>query len=138
MAIIVNNTITIDERELDFTAIRAQGAGGQNVNKVNSAVHLRFDISASSLPEECKKRLLVSNDSRITDGGIIVIKAQRSRSQIKNREHAISRLIKLIDTAASPPKKRRPTKPTRAARERRLSTKNRRSKIKQMRKKVPE
>ncbi len=138
MEIIVNDTISIDERELDFSAIRAQGAGGQNVNKVSSAVHLRFDISASSLPESCKNRLLASNDSRITEGGIIVIKAQQSRSQIKNREHAISRLVKMIDAAARIPKKRRPTKPTKAAKERRLLSKNRRSKIKQMRKKVPE
>ncbi len=138
MEITINNTITIDEREVEFSAMRAQGAGGQNVNKVNSAVHLRFDIAASSLPEECKKRLLAKNDSRITEGGIIIIKAQQARSQVKNRAHALSRLIKLINSATASHKKRRPTKPTRAAKEKRLASKNRRGNIKQLRKKVSE
>ncbi len=138
MKIVINNTISIDEREVEFSAIRAQGAGGQNVNKVNSAVHLRFDIAASSLPEECKQRLMAKNDSRITEAGIIIIKAQQARSQQKNRDHALSRLIKLIASTTTSQKKRRPTKPTKAAKEKRLASKNRRSNIKQMRKKVEE
>lgn len=134
--IVVNQNISIDESELDFQAIRAQGSGGQNVNKVSSAVHLRFDINASSLADEYKQQLLNFQDQRITGDGVIVIKAQERRSQLKNRQEAIGRLCDLIRQATARQKKRRPTRPTKGAKERRLKQKSQRGQVKQMRGKV--
>jgi ribosome-associated protein len=128
----------VDEREVEFSAIRAQGAGGQNVNKVSSAIHLRFDIHASSLPDEVKARLLGLNDSRITQEGVFVLKAQQHRTQEMNRSDALERLQEVIDSVASPPKKRRPTKPTYGSKQRRLEGKSQRSTIKSLRGKVDE
>ena len=110
--------------------MRAQGAGGQNVNKVSSAVHLRFDIAASSLPEPVKERLLAVGDQRITTDGVVVIKAQTHRSQDKNRAEALQRLQELVDSVATPPKPRKPTKPTKASKERRLQGKTQRGEVK--------
>ena len=128
----------VDEREVEFAAIRAQGAGGQNVNKVSSAIHLRFDIHASSLPEDIKERLLALNDSRITDAGVFVLKAQQHRTQEMNRNDAMTRLQEVVDSVAVPPKARRPTKPTYGSRQRRLEGKSQRSEIKNLRGKVDE
>ncbi|BBM02158.1 alternative ribosome rescue aminoacyl-tRNA hydrolase ArfB [Microbulbifer sp. GL-2] len=124
--------------EVQFSAVRAQGAGGQNVNKVSSAIHLRFNIPASSLPEKIKQRLLQLSDRRVSSDGTVVIKAQNFRTQEKNREDALSRLQQLIEQAAEIPKRRIPTKPSRGAKERRLQSKNRRSQVKTMRGKVKE
>ncbi len=129
---------TVREEEVEFTAIRAQGPGGQNVNKVSSAVHLRFDIRASSLPEEVKQRLLARGDQRITAEGVVVIKAQASRSQEANRADALGRLQALVDGAAQAPKARRPTRPTLGSQRRRLQAKGERSAVKAGRGKVVE
>ena len=120
----------LDEREVVITAIRAQGAGGQNVNKVSSAIHLRFDITASSLPDDVKARLLALNDSRITEAGVLVLKAQQHRTQEMNRSDALARLQEVIDNVAAPPKYRRATKPTFASKQRRLEGKSLRAGIK--------
>ena len=125
--------VLIDPLEVEFSAIRAQGAGGQNVNKVSSALHLRYDIPASSLPEDVKERLLALRDSRITQEGVLVLKAQKHRSQDMNRADALARLQELVDGVAAPPRVRRPTKPSYGAKQRRLEGKSQRSEIKSLR-----
>ncbi len=126
----------VDEREVEMSAIRAQGAGGQNVNKVSSAIHLRFDIAACSLPEEIKARLLALADSRLTLDGVLVLKAQQHRTQEMNRADALMRLQEVIDSVSRAPKPRRATKPTYGSKQRRLEGKSQRSETKSLRGKV--
>ena len=132
----ISANVAIPDNEIGISAIRAQGSGGQNVNKVSTAIHLRFDIKASSLPDFYKERLLQLSDQRITKDGVIVIKAQESRSQESNREEALTRLQELIKSVAIVRKKRRPTRPTAGSRIKRLDGKNRRAAIKSLRGRV--
>lgn len=133
MAIKLTDTVELDESELDFSAIRSQGSGGQNVNKVSSAIHLRFDIAASTLPDFYKERLLAFKDQRISKEGVIVIKAQQYRTQEKNREDAIARLVQLIQAATVVEKPRRPTRATKSSQQRRMDQKTQRGRIKALR-----
>ncbi|EAO0855606.1 aminoacyl-tRNA hydrolase [Salmonella enterica] len=134
--IAISRTVSIADNELEITAIRAQGSGGQHVNKTSSAIHLRFDIRASGLPEYYKQRLLTASHHLISDDGVIIIKAQEFRSQELNREAAIARLVAVIKELTAEQKSRRATRPTRASKERRLSSKAQKSSVKALRGKV--
>jgi ribosome-associated protein len=136
MSLRISNQISIPLAEIQFQAIRAQGAGGQNVNKVSSAVHLRFDIAASSLPASYKERLRKLNDQRINSEGVIIIKAQRFRSQEKNRGDALDRLRDLVKAAGTRRKQRKPTRPTRGSQKRRMDSKTKRGQLKSQRSRV--
>ena len=125
--------IAIPDTEIDIHAVRSQGAGGQHVNKVSTAIHLRFDVAASSLPESCKAQLLLLKDHRISKDGVITIKAQQSRSQEQNREDAMARLRELIQRATIPRKKRKATKPTKGSQQRRVEHKKKRGRLKALR-----
>ena len=132
----ISSHVTIPDSEIDIHAMRSQGAGGQNVNKVSSAIHLQFDITASSLPPFYKEELLKLRDNRISADGVITIKAQQHRSQEQNREDALARLLELIQSVAIPRKKRRATKPTKGSKQRRLESKTKRGKLKTLRRTI--
>jgi ribosome-associated protein len=134
--LMISGTVVIFPHEIEISAIRATGPGGQNVNKVASAIHLRFDITASSLPDLYKERLLKLSDHRITADGVIIIKARQYRSQEKNREEALHRLQELVRSVSFTPKKRKATKPSRGAKRKRLDSKKKRGRVKSMRGKV--
>ena len=136
MTLTISNSVSIPLHEIVLIPIRAQGSGGQNVNKVSSAIHLRFDVINSSLPEFYKDRLLVQKDHRITEGGVIVIKAQQHRTQEMNKQDALERLADFIRNAGYTPKARKATRPSKAARKKRVDHKTRRGKTKSLRKKV--
>lgn len=129
----ISNNVALADHEVTLSAIRSQGAGGQNVNKVSTAIHLRFDVAASSLPEFYKQRLLALNDHHITQEGVVIIKAQQFRTQEQNREDAINRLVELIRSATVIQKARRATRPTRASKQKRMDKKRQRGDVKRMR-----